>query len=79
MHLFTEGHYTQALVWVAPGNAAARKEPTPGGHRKYQFYTSSHDYEALQTAPVWLDEPRVRKPFTKILVCALERPVGLAK
>ena len=59
-YLISGGRYTHCYVRLAPGSTAAHKTPTREGYgKKDQFFTTTHDYDAPQKAPVWTDKPTV--------------------
>lgn len=56
-----DGFYAQCFVRVSPGEKVLTMEETPEGYGKEEkFVTLKHDYESFQSAPKFLDDPKVR-------------------
>lgn len=63
-YLYTpaDGFYAQCFVRVSPGEKVLTMEETPEGYGKEEkFVTLKHDYESFQSAPKFLDDPKVRE------------------
>ncbi|XP_013392664.1 uncharacterized protein LOC106160570 [Lingula anatina] len=60
-----EGLFVECFGLVVPGATTKDMEPTEEGfgHPNYKFVTLTHDYDSLQKAPIWLDEPKVVHPY----------------
>lgn len=75
-YLYTpaDGFYAQCFVRVSPGEKVLTMEETPEGYGKEEkFVTLKHDYESFQSAPRFLDDPKVRgcslSSFIELLCC----------
>ena len=58
--LCAEGVYYQCYAIVRPGNNASKLSVTKEGYGKAEaLHTRLHNWDSLQRAPQWTDEPKV--------------------
>lgn len=73
-----DGFYAQCFVRVSPGEKVLTMEETPEGYGKEEkFVTLKHDYESFQSAPKFLDDPKVMHPFYDNYSCLIIQVFGL--